>query len=58
MINVTYFLFPIYGSHYDPRIAGLIITFVAVIVVVVWRPRTLARYENACLGQPRRIIFH
>ena len=46
MINVTYFLFPIDGSHYDPRIAGLIITFVAVIVVVVWRPRTLARYGN------------
>ena len=46
-INLSSFLFPNYGSHYDPRIAGLIITFVAAIVTVVWGPRTLARYRNA-----------
>jgi membrane protease YdiL (CAAX protease family) len=46
-INVSCFLFPNYGSHYDPRITGLIITFAAAIVAVVWGPRTLARYRNA-----------
>jgi len=43
MSNVGWQLFPIYGSHWDPRIDGLITTFVATIVTVVWGPRTLAR---------------
>jgi hypothetical protein len=41
--NVGYFLFPNYGSHYDPRITAPIVAFAAVIVAVVWGPRTLAR---------------
>ncbi len=45
--NVSWQLFPNYGSHYDPRISGLIIAFAAAIVTVVWGPRTLARYRNA-----------
>ena len=45
--NVCYFLFPNYGSHYDPRITGLIMTFAAAAVAVVWGPRTLARYRSA-----------
>jgi hypothetical protein len=40
-------LFPNQGSHYDPRITGLITAFAAVIVTVVWGPRTLARNRNA-----------
>jgi hypothetical protein len=47
MGNVGIFLFPIYGSYYDPRITGLLITFAAAIVTVVWGPRTLARYRGA-----------
>jgi uncharacterized protein len=47
MMNVSFFLFPNFGSHYDPRISGPIIAFVAVIVTVVWGPLTLARYRNA-----------
>ncbi len=47
MGNVSIFLFPIYGSYYDPRITGMIITFAAAIVTVGWGPRTLARYRNA-----------
>ena len=43
--NVSSFLFPNYGSHYDPRISGLITALAAVIVTVVWGPRTLARYS-------------
>ena len=46
MSNVSWLLFPIYGSYYDPRITGLITTFAAVIVTVVWGPRTLARYRS------------
>jgi uncharacterized protein len=45
--NVSWLLFPNYGSHYDPRITGLITAFVAAIVTVIWGPRTLARYRNA-----------
>jgi len=44
--NVSWQLFPNYGSHWDPRITGLITALVAVIVIVVWGPRTLARNRN------------
>jgi membrane protease YdiL (CAAX protease family) len=42
-VNVSWLLFPNYGSHYDPRITGLITVFAAVLVTVIWGPRTLAR---------------
>jgi len=42
MVNVSWLLFPNYGSHYDPRIIGLITVFAAAVVTVVWGPRTLA----------------
>ena len=41
--NVSWQLFPNYGSHWDPRITGLILAFAAAIVIVIWGPRTLAR---------------
>ena len=44
--NVSWQLFPNYGSHWDPRITGLITALTAVIVIVVWGPRTLARNRN------------
>jgi hypothetical protein len=47
MVNVSWLLFPNYGSHWDPRINGLIAVFVAAVVTVVWGPRTLARYGNS-----------
>lgn len=43
MVNVSWQLFPNNGSHYDPRITGLITASAAVIVTVIWGPRTLAR---------------
>jgi uncharacterized protein len=46
MGNVSWLLFPIYGSTYDPRVSGMITTFAAVLVTVVWGPRTLARYRT------------
>ena len=42
-INVSWFLFPNSGSHFDPRVAALITTLLAGIVVVVSGPRTLVR---------------
>ncbi len=35
-----------YSSYYDPSITGLIVAFVATIVVLVWGPRTLVRTKN------------
>lgn len=46
MLNLTWQLFPINGSYYDPRVTGLITAIVAVGVVIIWGPRTLARYSN------------
>jgi len=47
MINVTWQLFPINGSYYDPRVTGLISAAVVVILVIGWGPRTLVRTRNA-----------
>ena len=52
MLNVTWQLFPVNGSFYDPRITGLIVAFVAVIVTFLWGPKTLAQYRFA---QSRRL---
>jgi uncharacterized protein len=45
MLNVSWQLFPNNGSHFDPRITGLIVAVVAAIITVVWGLRTLARYR-------------
>ena len=42
-INVTYFLFPIEGSYYDPRVTGLIVALTAAIIAIAFGPRTLTR---------------
>ncbi len=42
-INLTWQLFPVSGSYYDPRVTGLILALVAAIVVAVWGPRNLVR---------------
>ncbi len=47
MTNVTWQLFPVNGSYFDPRVTGLILALVVVIIVVVWEPRTLTRYRYA-----------
>ncbi len=44
--NVSWLMFPNFGSHYDPRITGLIVAVVAAIVTVIWGPRTLARSKG------------
>jgi uncharacterized protein len=46
MFNVTWQLFPINGSYYDPRVTSLITTVVAIVVVIASGPRTLVRTRN------------
>src|SRR5208282_2503686 len=41
--NVSWQLFPVHGSHFDPRVTGMIFSFAAVVVVLIWGPRSLRR---------------
>ena len=41
-LNLTYMLFPIYGSYFDMRLGGVVMACTAVVVVMVWGPKTLA----------------
>jgi membrane protease YdiL (CAAX protease family) len=50
MMNVSEFLFPNYGSHYDPVITGVITAIVTEVVTFLWGPRTLARFRYARSG--------
>jgi hypothetical protein len=45
-LNLTYMQFPVDGSHFDMRLGGLVMTLVAAVVVVLWGPKTLARFSN------------
>ena len=47
MNNLSFALFPNYGSHWDPAVAGVITAIAAVIVTFLWGSRTLARYRYA-----------
>jgi uncharacterized protein len=46
MINLTWQLFPINGSYYDPRVTGSITAVVAVVIVIIWGPRTMVRTQS------------
>lgn len=41
-VNLAYMLFPVYGSHFDMRLAGLVMAGVVMLVILVWGPKTLA----------------
>lgn len=45
-INVTWQLFPINGSYYDPRITSLILTLVTIIIIVLYNPQSFARKRH------------
>ena len=45
--NVSFAVFPNYGSHWDPAVAGAITALAAVAVTFLWGPKTLARYRYA-----------
>lgn len=42
-LNLSWMLFPVEGSHFDPRLAGPVMVVFAAVVVAFWGPRTLAR---------------
>ena len=44
MDNVSVFAFPVYDSHYDPMITGIVVVAGAALVVALWG-RTLARFR-------------
>jgi hypothetical protein len=46
-LNLTFMLFPVYGSHFDMWLGGSVMALAAAVVAVVWRSTTLARYKNA-----------
>ncbi len=45
MDNVSWTLFPNYGSHFDPFIAFIVMTVVVGVVVFLWGHKTLAQYR-------------
>jgi hypothetical protein len=47
MDNLSWSLFPNYGSHFDPFITTTITALVAAVVVFAWGPTTLAHYRRA-----------
>ena len=47
MIDVTWQLFPIQGSFYDPRVTSIVLAVAAAVIVVVWGPKTLTRARFA-----------
>ncbi len=47
MDNVSWSLFPNYGSHYDPLVTGAITCLTALIVILVWGSKTLDQYRYA-----------
>lgn len=47
VVNVSWSLFPNYGSHYNPFITSMLTCLTAVLVVIGWGPRTLARLRTA-----------
>jgi uncharacterized protein len=45
-LNISWMLFPVDGSHFDMRLGGLFMAFVAAMVVVGWGPATLTRLKH------------
>ena len=37
MLNVSWQLFPNQGSHYDPRVSGVVVAIVATAVAMLWK---------------------
>ena len=47
MINVSTFLFPVYGSYYNPEVTAIITIMIAAIITFLWGPRTLSNFRYA-----------
>ena len=44
-VNLSEFLFPNYGSHYNPFVFAVVLIFTAIAIVVLWGPKTLAQFR-------------
>jgi uncharacterized protein len=53
-LNMAYVLFPVYGSHFDMRLASLVMAGIALLVIVVWGPKALTRHTGKGTAQPAR----
>ena len=51
MSNISWSLFPNYGSHYDPFVAGLIAWLTAAAIIFGWGAKTLAQYRYASVSR-------
>ena len=38
-LNLTYILFPVYGSHFDMRLGGIVMAFAVTMVIAIWGPK-------------------
>lgn len=47
MCNVAFFLYPVYGSHYDPVSTLVILGIATGAILFLWGPQTLARFRFA-----------
>jgi len=45
--NLSWALFPNYGTHYDPFVFGVITILITLMIILRWEPKTLARYRHA-----------
>jgi len=46
MINLSFSLFPNYGSHYDPAVTGIITAIVAVFAIFLWGPKSTSQHRH------------
>lgn len=53
MNNLSWALFPNYGSHYDPFVTGVITLLMAVTVIFGWGPKTLSRDRDARVSREK-----
>jgi membrane protease YdiL (CAAX protease family) len=52
MINVSEFLFPNFGSHYNPLVTALVTWLVVTIILLIWEPTTLSQFRSTKREKP------
>ena len=53
-LNLSFVLFPVNGSHFDMRLAGIVMAVAAALVIARWGPATLVRTKTAGRKRPVR----
>ncbi len=47
MINISPYLIPTYGAHYNPFIFAVLLLLIVIIIIWLWDTQTLTRYRQA-----------